>query len=208
MKNLIKKAYGSFDAALMYGVNKGVHAWNWTTGRTKGDLANLFSILGCATMTAGNFIPLGLISPLISLPWAYFGYRDYFQNKNIERLEKRALDKGLLDLEVEGFKLKSAFVGPVFLGISGFASAHKAIMDYRTEDSKKTESDHETSSFSSMLINIGISLYGLQFYVMRADYLPPRKNVLQRTADKLADIVRNYRLKPGTVPLNLNNLDY
>jgi len=28
------------DDTIMYGVNKGVHAWNWTTGRTKADLAN------------------------------------------------------------------------------------------------------------------------------------------------------------------------
>jgi len=40
MENPITKGYEWFDNTLMYGANKAAHTWNWTTGRTKSDLAN------------------------------------------------------------------------------------------------------------------------------------------------------------------------
>ena len=43
MTNPISKAYEKLDDAIMYGVNKGVRAWNWSTGRTKSDLAKVLN---------------------------------------------------------------------------------------------------------------------------------------------------------------------
>jgi hypothetical protein len=36
----LSRIYDSFDSFIMKGINTGVRAWNWTTGRTKADLAN------------------------------------------------------------------------------------------------------------------------------------------------------------------------
>jgi len=43
MTNPISKAYQKLDDAVMCGVNKGVRAWNWSTGRTKSDLAKVLN---------------------------------------------------------------------------------------------------------------------------------------------------------------------
>ena len=54
MENPIWSAYQKFDDVVMYGVNKGVRAWNWTTGKTKTDLAN--SLLTVAPIFEGGVL--------------------------------------------------------------------------------------------------------------------------------------------------------
>ena len=50
---MIGKAYKAFDDTIMYGVNKGVKAYNWTFGGTKAELANRMVTPRVAVSSAG-----------------------------------------------------------------------------------------------------------------------------------------------------------
>ena len=88
MTNPISKAYEKLDDAIMYGVNKGVRAWNWSTGRTKSDLANLLENSGLVVMTVGNVNCLG---PLLAVPLSayafYLGLKGGEVYKKVDSLE-------------------------------------------------------------------------------------------------------------------------
>ena len=43
-------------------------------------------------------------------------------------------------------------------------------------------------------------MYGLSLYIMRADYFPPRKNVISRAKDKVQEWFKDLGEKPIGVP--------
>lgn len=64
----------------------------------------------------------------------------------------------------------------------------------------------ETNEYISPVCPLGISasflMIGAGSFVMRTEYLPPRKNALSRAKDKLVEIVNSYQWKPATVSIN------
>ena len=55
MKNPISYLYEKTDDAIMHFVNKGVKAWNWTTGKSKADLVNKMLCVAPIGECVGDF---------------------------------------------------------------------------------------------------------------------------------------------------------
>ncbi|MBP7708560.1 hypothetical protein KA107_02650 [Candidatus Pacearchaeota archaeon] len=177
--------YEKFDSAAMTATNKLVMAWNWTTGRTKSDLANSLVYFGGAAIPAGSFIRDSLIGgAILSLFYLPLSVMLTKRNKQVESTESSALERGLKDLRVEKIKESYGQTGLVFTlgGSTQLLSDPLSAGDY--------------CSFA------GIEAIALAHYVMRADCLPPRKNVLSRAADSLKEAIQQPALQ--TVPIKLN----
>jgi len=159
---MIYEAYNKLDNALMYGVNKTVQAWNWTTGRTKADLASLQIVSGSVLFNTLSCVdnPRSLIFgiPLSTLVIFYMNH----EFKQSEKKEVDALEKEARDLSVEKEKRRYQTLGYIcnFLGMVKIPRMPL----YALSD---------------------ISL-GSSFYTMRAEYLPPRKDCVRRGLEKLA----------------------
>lgn len=164
------KVYQKFDGAVMYGVNKGVHAWNWTTGKTKADLAN--SLLTVAPVLEG--VGVMMINPVMGAVSAammlFISHYMQVRNKEQETLEEDALKKGLLLNPGNVYERFNEIVGPMYGAFSGVHSS--------------------MGEPNGLVIGVGHGVRASSCYVMRADYLPPGKNVVDRVKDKLTDLVR------------------
>ncbi len=97
-------------------------------------------------------------------------------NKKQEVLEKDALDKGLMISPENVYEKRNGFCGPMF-GVS--AGLYSSI-----------------GNTEGVALGTGQAMRSSSYYVMRADYLPPGKNVADRSRDfvgmvkdKLADLV-------------------
>ena len=101
--NPIKKAYESFDAFMMYAANKAVHAWNWTTGGTKADLASITAGVW-STSFIGAFAILDPSSLVYTLPTLYIAYLINEANHIMEKKETDALLNMAKDVVVEDQK--------------------------------------------------------------------------------------------------------
>ncbi|MEI7719030.1 MAG: hypothetical protein WCI72_04125 [archaeon] len=109
-----KGVYETIDSGIMYGVNKGVQAWNWTTGRTKFELANgllmgytvLYSAKSLVNEKSTNLDHLGAACFALLLGQMYSSW--YRKN---DKLEVQAMEKSLKDLKVESDKKMLGFVG-------------------------------------------------------------------------------------------------
>ena len=178
------KIYDHVDSAIMKGVNEGVRAWNWTTGRTKSDLANI-CLVGTSAFTSVGLInmskPLGYaMVPIVLLATAAKSYL----NKKSELRELSALEKGLKDPVVEGQKeLEKEFGRNAIIINSLLSSCGGASTNYVAE------------------IATGGMLSAVQSYVMRAENFPKRKNVLSRIADDFSNTVAQYKLQRRPVPV-------
>lgn len=190
-ENIISRAYQSLDDSLMYLTNHGVKAWNYTTGKTKADLANKALFLAPIADAAGcllipsertKYLSLGIAVPFQMI------YSHYFQKRNmeIEKKEVKALESKCLDIGVEHYKQSEKTWGPAFLLISG-------TQGWPT-------SSQQNYNFG---LAAGHILRGLSCYIMRADYLPPRKNIIVRAMDKLTEQLQALNRVP--VPVKIRN---
>ncbi|MBP7708764.1 hypothetical protein KA107_03690 [Candidatus Pacearchaeota archaeon] len=192
MESEKRSLYEKFDDGVMSVVNKGVRVWNWTTGRTKADLANTLVYTGGAAVPAGCFIrgwPVaGSILAAIYLPGSIFSSK---ANKKYEELEVTAMEKGLMDQRVENRKEDSRKLGNQ-IGAIGIIQIYPNVVPTL----EKTIGDYTCFS--------GMEAIALSYYVMRADYLPPRKNVLSRAKDKLVELLNQAEQvpQPAMVPVN------
>lgn len=190
MKNPISMGYELLDNTLMYGANKAVHVWNWTTGRTKSDLANKMLTTAPVMEGAGYIIMHPLIGGLMTLALLGLSHSTQSSNKRIEEKEIEAIENEALDYEVEQYKKsKCETLGPIWLFAGG---AH---MFVGTSSGGTNE-----ISIDNYLMGSGHGLRASSYYIMRADYLPPRKNCISRAKDKLVEIVQNYRPQPTIAP--------
>ena len=169
MKNPIWKAYEKFDDVVMYGANKGVRAWNWTTGKTKADLAN--SLLTVAPIFEGTgFI---MANPAVGAIFAlaHIGISHLYQksNKEQESLEKNALEKGVLLAPGNFHEKRNTFLSGGFLAFSAV--------------------QFSIGEPYNIMVGTGYTVRSSSYYVMRADYMKPRRNVARRVMDKLSDLV-------------------
>lgn len=165
---MAKSLYGRVDEAIMSGVNKGVKAWNWTTGRTKADLANVSNIAATTTYTLYS-ISSKDIAPYVFLPLvAGVSLVNIKSNIYFEKKEVKALENGLKDMQVEIHKEIAKIEGSMNMGCSAVIF---------------TMPDYKFLSLTSLF-------WGLQDYITRAEYLPPKKNVVSRAADKIGEYLR------------------
>lgn len=167
----------------MWGVNKGVWAWNRTTGGTKAELANTLLITSGFCQAAGIGInegdPVGSsITMLMAggiLTVLYRGF--YSQNKTVEMLEERALRRGAMDPKAEEVKRKYGFVG---LG------QVVASLAFGIPQALEGKIGMDIAWGSTVLLTAP------SFYVMRADYLPPRKSLMAMGIDKAKELLRGW----------------
>src|SRR3989344_766904 len=179
--------YDQIDNGIMYGINAGVKAWNWTTGGTKGDLEGLLFISGSALYAAGSITRMPTILVVgCSLFHAAVSFYGGLVAKKFEEKERNALENSMKDLDAEVYKQKSGVAAPIFaFGGTGL---------YISPISKDTEFLH--------IMGSSLGLFGLAMYVARTDYLPPKKNVLSRVADKFEKLVEGSGKTPakGSIP--------
>ncbi|HLD56921.1 MAG TPA: hypothetical protein VJA47_01365 [archaeon] len=104
MRNPISASCKFFDDAVMYGVNKAVYAWNWTTGYTKEDLSNALNLVGYPLLCSSVFYKY----PLASVAATSFGVLAALATRSMNLdygdRERQAIDKGMLDPKVEMHK--------------------------------------------------------------------------------------------------------
>jgi len=184
---MLKKTYDTLDSALMKGVNTGVRAWNWTTGKTKADLANLTFGTGCALFTTGGFsnrVFPGFFYAAVSLPQIPLKYAE---NMDMERREMKAMENSCKDTDVELAKKFNAKVGH----IQTLAGLSLGMSEVVTEPTK----------IGALTTDAGLVLMGMSHHVMRAEYLPPRKHCLARGFDKLKDALKQYAPQPQPIPV-------
>jgi len=184
MKNPLK----SIDDAVMSGVNSGVRAWNWTTGRTKADLANIFVLGGTGTLIGSAAYKHPIIG-LLSLAFLYPATSILKRNRRIEKIESDAADSLAQSIEVEFSKRDNKCYGNLFLSCSAI-QVMGAYGLYAT-----------SSSFDFVGDSVGFLLFGVSYHIMRADYLPPRKNCLSRGYDKFKEKIKNVNPIPTPVPV-------
>ena len=178
----------------MKGVNQGVRAWNWTTGKTKADLAN--GMINSASILIGIgagmvyydhdrsvaslVIPMLMGSGLMAVVW----HPTKTRNREMEQLEVKAHQNGLMNLKVETRKNMCKFGGQLVLLLA-------------TTGEFLGPAIHPGHDF--MWCSYGL-LVGPSYYVMRADCLPPKKNALARGWDKAKELLRELNTAPSPVP--------
>lgn len=186
-KGLVSRAYDAVDDTIMYGVNKIVRGYNWTTGGTKAELANGFLTGATVALPVGILLInpiLGCVTTGIVLPIIHYKQE---RNVEIEKKEVSALNRSSFDTDVEGYKERARASGEFNLGLSVINECGGLLID----------------SYPNILLGMGCGLGALDCYVMRAENLPPRRNCLKRGAEKLKDIVSSYSPKPAVVPVGV-----
>jgi len=180
--------FNKIDEGMMRGVNTGVRVWNWTTGKTKADLANdlltiapILESVGMANRGLYIIIP-GLL---------YISHIVQKENTKIEKKESRAIENNALDFEVEKYKLNSKVNALIFTPSALFwGTYHPPKQGIFLPDAVAT--DYCTS--------LGHVLRSASYCVMCADYLPPRKDVLSRATDKLKEWAKEIAERPIGLP--------
>lgn len=182
------KLYENIDSFLLQGANAGVHAWNWTTGRTRADLSTLVGTAGLAFFNMhllGKSKTLGMaVLPIASL----LAYANHKSSKTQDGAEVKAAEKGLKDMRVEYFKYLNKKIARNFTLIS----AAGTFIDVATPE-------------DLVYLNLSSVLMAANAYIMRADYLPPRKNCLSRGIDKLSESLSELNYQPVPVPVYRSN---
>lgn len=184
------------DDTIMAGVNSGVRVWNWTTGRTKADLANMMLTgsaiglgLGACLFTGEKAVnPLGKGAVLVVGAGGCF-VAHMFQRGNIkiEELEGKAMEDSAMSLRAEEMKGEMGVTG---CGLSLIAGTGLVMAS--------AGSDLPLEAIHSGFLAMGVSCY-----VMRADTVPPRKNALARGLDMTRDLLRKVRVEPVALPLRV-----
>lgn len=183
-----KSLYEQLDSGIMYSVNLGVQAWNWTTGKTRADLANLLNMGYISLVSAGIIAsPNSSLSSKIIFPSivTLIGIHTFKRNQTMDREEISAALNSVKNPIVESQK-KNCELNGILNTCAG------SVLSLRSENI------YESTG------GIGIISFGLGHYVMRADYLPPRKNCVSRGLEKLTKELSILNPSPVTQSLFLN----
>jgi len=198
--HLIKFLDKVADKPLMYCANKAVQAWNWTTGRTRGDLAKASMVLGMTSLATG-VLALSpdangvLFSCIIGgMTCGSVGAYNYIQHA-----ENNASKAGCLDYNAEDLKLSLKkmcnnveFVSPLAYGAIG---------------SQICDAENSFDTTALIMKAAGFAIGFSSAFIMRADNLPPRKNCLKRGLDYLAEKLDSLK-QPALSPVGANYFDY
>jgi len=178
----------SLDDMLMSAANTAVHAWNFTTGRTRSELSTL--LFGAGSIVLGvdsvTYPDATLVRSYTTIPiYSYITVKMGIGSKKMEERENNATHKQMKDLNVEMYKYLGKSIGILVAGISGF---------FYFASKMQTDPD---SSNSDLLWSIGDGLIAASLLISAADSLPPRKNCLSRGYDKLCQIAKSYQRRPA-----------
>jgi len=189
------EVYQAVDNTIMKGVNAAVRAWNWTTGRTRADLANL--MLGVAPIgeCTGYFGSLSFVGVPFGIVCLFGSHYAQKENQEVDSFEKKAAQSGVMDPNVERIRTRHRVMGPSFIGVSGFQASLGFIPK------------NENPEYNAMT-SAGHALRAGSCYVMRTRYLPPRKHCVSLARDKLREIVEEYRARPAIVPALVGRADF
>jgi hypothetical protein len=157
------------DEILMAGATKTARAWNWTTGRTKADLANTLVYCGGALISVVVARANPDVGPLVALGTIYISYDIGKSNKRRETAEVKALESNQKSLAVETWKDVAKVAGPIMLGLGGVLTAIVG----------------KESIKDGAIIGAYTGSLTASTYIMRTEYLPPCKSVFARAADKM-----------------------
>ena len=185
--NMLYQIYNKLDEGIMKGVNAGVRTWNWTTGRTKGDLANGMLSMAVILESTGWINNGNYLFTVLALFTSH-----KFQNDNLEMevKEENASNNGLKDYNFEDFKMKNKVMGLLALpACPYFATNH-------SHDGKLLPD----TSFTDHSLALGFGMRSASHYVICADYLPPRKNCFSRGFGKLKSWYNSLASLPVKVP--------
>lgn len=187
MGNLLFDAYNYLDDKIMKGISAGVHAWNWTTGETKSELA--YKLLTVAPILEGigytnNDIPSSIMATPLMI---FMSHREQNKAKELEEREAIALDDHMQDLEVISQKQTMKYPSLIWFMAAGVWAIPHGGKGEILPDRNETD----------LMVTAGHTLRALSYYVMRTDYLPPRKNCASRGIEKLEQLVQSYREKPA-----------
>lgn len=186
--------YEKFDRVMQAGANKIVGGWNWTTGRTKSELANLLNIAGWASVS-GGLILTGAVGYMLLPLNVCFSYGNAKLFKDIEKIEERNKDSEALDLEVISDRNLNKLSAGINLGLG--------ITDFAYSKYLPDDERNPNRSASHLLLETGFSLMALSYYVMTAENLPPRKNCISRGLDYLVDTIRTMSPHPAYAPIQI-----
>ena len=156
--------FKKLDDLVLAGANVAVRAYNWTTGGTKAELANGLLWTGTGIMSATSPYEIPIVLPLVYLITKINQYH--------EKKEILASDSQLKDLDVEKRKTTYALLGYMSAGFS----AIYGIGIFTETESKKILKDS--------ILSLGMLTISLSEHIMRADYLPPQKDIVARLIDR------------------------
>lgn len=182
--------YYMADQFLVERAGEAVKAWNWTTGRTRAELADVLNVGGTALITSGFLITEDIpFSILNGFAWGALTTKRHIDNHKQDELE---LDEN--DVIPPFVKKNRDYdyyktYGKVSTGGAGFEFALGV--------------GFEEVGFE--IVGMGIGAFSASGYVMRSDYNPPkRKDCVRRGINKLAEIVKE-ATAPKSEPVLIQN---
>ena len=176
------------DKLAMKAATSCVKAWNFTTGKTKVELANtlLTSALAVQTLGVGLFFsenPATFIRKTAATAGFLGGLYYYIQKKNKKMVmqEQKALEISAQDISVEMTKASYKIAGPIHL----FTGVFFGVRTF-----------NENNTGLGLVFLSQILLTGPSFYIMRTDSPPPQKDILSRGLEKAKELLRTANLNP------------
>jgi hypothetical protein len=177
-KNKTREVVNRLDKLYFSGANAIVKSWNWVTGDTKAELANRMLIAapildfyavarhGGANLFLGGAICVGFMT-MISAGKNKVNFE--MQRKEIEAIEKKAKSSTVeIEKRVVGY---------------GYPLLWGSVPVKLFAENPERMQEQEVLDFG------GFYLRGLAGYVMGADYVPPKKNLVSRGIDKLGELI-------------------
>ena len=177
------------DLFLVSLATKFVKGWNWTTGKTRADIAAIVhsssAILAPMNSLAnGDYSKGGLYAALFGV-----GSIDNAQAfYEIDDLEAKFQQAATLDTKIMEFQQDAKHISQTTL-----AAGAVAVMGGEPAFGKAQEPiQGDFPYFGAGLVTVGIS-----HYLMRAEYVRPRKSCIHRGIDKLSDISQSSLAQPA-----------
>ena len=182
-----KNPFKLIDDGIMYCVNKGVKAWNWTTGRTKGDLAILLSLTGLGIKFATNlsredwwcFETLGFSALTLT---------NLLVHSRIDRVDANCEGNGVKELRNEVSKRTCKKAGYFLAGCGSIVA-----FPFPGDDDYK-RAYYSLSGYSTLL-------FAASDFIINAENPPRRKNCVSRRLDYLDAKLNDYRMRRAGMPV-------
>ncbi|MEK6927592.1 MAG: hypothetical protein AABX11_04105 [Nanoarchaeota archaeon] len=177
--------YNLIDEVVMAGVNSGVKAWNWATGGNKESLINtlcLINIMNCISLDLRQKDPSRITDDLLNNSILYCA-NTFVSNQ--EKDENKTKDF-FAHLIKNGAKGIGYAITPIALATSTLVLGY-----YVSGESERVGNLREylIPAFETATL-----------FILNADYLPPRKNVLIRFSDKVKSWYSKLEERSNGVP--------